>query len=276
MVAPNKTLETAFGTIGAVAWSLQIVPQIIKTWRRRDAAGLSTSLWIVWYLSGIFLGAYNIVQNLSIALQVQPQCFCLFSAIAAAQGIHYNHDRSVMASWLICILSLLIGGGVETGFVFAAKADASGKFTTALGVISAVLIVIGLLPQFWEVWKFKAVIGVSYIFLLVDMSGGVFSILSLVWTEGEFDAVASASYAAVIVLEAAIFALVPILNPSYYRRQARKHDEGTQSTQLEAAGASSAEEEGMAEKLRQAHKVAEESPREAASVDRRRVDIEEV
>lgn len=108
------------------------------------------------------------------------------------------------------------------------------------------------------------------------MSGGVFSILSLIWTEGEFDAVASASYAAVIVLEAAIFALVPILNPSYYRRQARNRDEGTQSTELEAAAASSAEEEGMAEKLRQAQARAEASPREAGSVEKRRSDVEEV
>lgn len=102
-------------------------------------------------------------------------------------------------------------------------------------------------------------IGVSYIFLLVDMSGGLFSILSLIWTEGEFDAVASASYGAVIVLEAAIFVLVPILNPSYYRRQAGHQDEETQSTEGEAVAASSAQEEGMAEKLRQAHAVAEES-----------------
>lgn len=29
----------------AVAWSLQIVPQIYKTWSRRSAAGVSTSLW---------------------------------------------------------------------------------------------------------------------------------------------------------------------------------------------------------------------------------------
>jgi hypothetical protein len=121
------------------------------------------------------------------------------------------------------------------------------------------------------------VIGVSYIFLLVDMSGGLFSILSLIWTEGDFDAVASASYAAVIVLEALIFALVPILNPSYYRRQARnRHEEGTHSTELEAAAARSAEGEGMAEKLRQAHTVAEESPREAASVDRRHDGADEV
>lgn len=36
------------------------------------------------------------------------------------------------------------------------QADASGRFTTACGVLSAVLIVVGLLPQLWEVYKYKA------------------------------------------------------------------------------------------------------------------------
>ena len=82
------------------------------------------------------------------------------------------------------------------------QADKSGKVAQAWGLLSAILIVVGLLPQYWEVYRARAVLGLSYTFLLVDMCGGLFSILSLVWTEGDFDAVASASYAAVIVLEA--------------------------------------------------------------------------
>ena len=98
---------------------------------------------------------------------------------------------------------------------------------TAFGVLSAIFIVVGLLPQFWEVYKFKAVIGVSLVFLFVDFSGAVFSTLSLVFAEGEFDTLAAVNYAAVGALELAIFALVPILNPAHWRRVAeqRRRDE---------------------------------------------------
>lgn len=109
---------------------------------------------------------------------------------------------------------------------------------------------------------------VSLIFLAIDLSGGVFSILSLVWSEGTFDALASASYAAVVVIETLIFLLVPILNPSYHRRQAAlaAKTEG-QDTEATAIGS---DEESTAVKLEHAVAVAEESPREAEEDARRR------
>lgn len=149
------------------------------------------------------------------------------------------------------LLLLVVGGGaLEYGLLRAAQADDSGKAAQAWGLLSAILIVVGLLPQYYEVYKMRAVVGISYLFLLVDMSGGAFSILSLIWTEGQFDAVASASYAAVIVLEAGgwsplgrekrltllalsgLFLLVPILNPSYHRRQALLECAGTERTAI--------------------------------------------
>lgn len=62
------------------------------------------------------------------------------------------------------------------------------------------------------------VIGVSLVFLAVDAAGGVFSTLSLVFSEGEFDTLACCSYAIVVFFELFLFALVPILNPPYRRR----------------------------------------------------------
>lgn len=70
--------------------------------------------------------------------------------------------------------------------------------TTTWGVLSAIFITGGLvslsprsviwsqltvrtsqIPQYVEIYRFKAVIGISLIFLLVDLLGGVFSLLSL-------------------------------------------------------------------------------------------------
>lgn len=179
-------------------------------------------MMFIWFLSGVFLGAYNVKQQLSIALQVQPQCFCVLAAIATAQSLRYDQGRGRVLCIVGCVVACVLAGAVEVGFYYAAKADSSNRFTTALGALAAMLIVLGLLPQYWEVYQYRAVIGISLLFLLVDLLGGLFSVLSLIWTAGDFDTVASISYAAVVVLELGIFALVPILNPRYHRAQEQK------------------------------------------------------
>ena len=52
-------------------------------------------------------------------------------------------------------------------------------------------------PQYWEIYKRKEVIGLSMLFMATDISGGVFSILSLAFKE-HFDVFASIVYAVVI------------------------------------------------------------------------------
>ena len=55
-----------------------------------------------------------------------------------------------------------------------------------------------LRPQYWEIYKFKEVVGISTLFMLVDMLGGVFSDLSLAFKDN-FDVVAGVSYSLVVV-----------------------------------------------------------------------------
>ena len=56
-------------------------------------------------------------------------------------------------------------------------------------------------PQYWEIYKFKEVIGISVLFMLVDMLGGVFSDLSLAFKDS-FDVVAGVAYSLVVVRSA--------------------------------------------------------------------------
>lgn len=53
-------------------------------------------------------------------------------------------------------------------------------------------------PQYYEIWKYKEVCGISLWFLAVDISGGVFSTLSLVF-KAKFEIVPGVSYAIVMV-----------------------------------------------------------------------------
>ncbi|BGP25596.1 cystinosin/ERS1p repeat protein [Rhodotorula toruloides] len=235
MVAPNTALENVFGTLGAVCWSLQLVPQIWKSWRKKDTAGLSTGMMLIWFKSGVWLGAYCYTSGLSVPLVVQPQAFCLFSAIAWAQCLVYDKKWKAWKATSVAVFICALAAGIETALIFGTKAlqdRGNNKMNQALGIIAAVFIIAGLLPQYWEVYKYRAVIGISLVFLLVDLLGGVFSFLSLIWTPPPFDVLACVSYSGVVALEVGIFVLAAILNPGYWRRkreeeERRKLEEGT-------------------------------------------------
>ena len=53
-------------------------------------------------------------------------------------------------------------------------------------------------PEYYEIYKHKEVIGVSILFMVVDMMGGVFSDLSLAFKD-KFDVVAGITYSLFIV-----------------------------------------------------------------------------
>ncbi|GAA5922752.1 hypothetical protein JCM3775_006124 [Rhodotorula graminis] len=229
MVAPNSVAENVFGTLGAVFWSGQLAPQLWKSWRRKDTAGLSTTMMFLWYISGIWLGAYCYTSDLSIPLIIQPQLFTLFSTLAWAQCLHYDSGYSTLSAWVVAGVALAVGGAVEAGLVVGCRHlqdQGNERLNTATGVIAAVFVIAGLLPQYYEVFKFKAVIGISLIFLSIDLLGGVWSLLSLVFSPPPFDALAAVSYSSVVGLEIGIFILAALLNPRYWRNErARKLEE---------------------------------------------------
>ncbi|GAA5872991.1 hypothetical protein JCM3774_004892 [Rhodotorula dairenensis] len=240
MVAPNSIAENVFGTLGAVFWSIQLVPQIWKSWRRKDTAGLSTFMLFLWFLSGVWLGSYSVTSGLSIPLVIQPQLFCLFSAVAWAQCLHYDSGLGRKSALLLVAGCLALGGGIEAGLIFGTKAlqhDGNERLNTATGVLAAILIIAGLLPQYWEVWKYKAVVGISLVFLSIDLLGGVWSLLSLVFAPPPFDPLAAVSYSSVVVLEIGIFLLAAILNPRYYRKEREKKAALAEEEREEAADA---------------------------------------
>ncbi|CED84149.1 Predicted membrane protein [Phaffia rhodozyma] len=252
----NPALENVFGTIGTVLWCIQIIPQIVINYRRKDTKGLSSILMFTWSAASIFLGIYCIVQNINIPIIVQPQLFGFLAAVCWIQCLYYGPRKlSLKKSIILLTVYLLIFGGLQAGLVFATRAgirNGTDAPLTLFGVISVIGLLGGLIPQYYEIFKYKEVIGLSLIFMTVrsffqhlvfdvsngisnlasyapqfiygrnvyqlDMLGGLFCTLSLVFKE-KFDILASVNYIGIFVLDLTILILAAILNPRANRRR---------------------------------------------------------
>jgi len=176
---------------------------------------------LLWGIAAGFLGVYAIVQNLNIPLIIQPQLFGMLSLISWGQCQYYGNRRSRTVSIVSVVAVAAVLGGLEMGAVFAIKPsyDAGNhKAVKFFGIMSSFLLSIALLPQYYEIYKHREVIGISVLFMTVDMAGGIFSDLSLVF-KGQFDIIASVTYTLVVVLDSLVIIAAIILNPAARRRR---------------------------------------------------------
>lgn len=180
----DSTLGDVFGTLGAVFWSVQLLPQIILNFRRRSAAGLSPGFMLTWACAGVPLGVYNITSNFNIALQIQPQILSSLSLITWGQCCRYERSWSWPRVGLAVALAMCALGSVETGLVFAVRAAVVQNILwpkTLLAVLSAVLLVAGVAEQYVAILKTHGVEGVSFLFCGLDAMGDVTSVISVLY-----------------------------------------------------------------------------------------------
>ncbi|KAJ3995663.1 PQ loop repeat-domain-containing protein [Lentinula boryana] len=228
----NSIAENVFGTSGTVCWTIQLVPQLWKSYREKDTTGLSDWMILAWSVAGAFLGTYSIVQNLNIPLILQPQLFSVLTMASWAQCQYYGRKRSLRVTLLLFFCGCAILGGFEVGTIYALRpsfnrGDRSGvEGTEFFGIISTVLITISFIPQYYEIHKRKEVIGISIWFMTVDLLGKcrVFSDLSLVFKSGVFDIVPAVTYSLVVVMDGAVILAACILNPRARRLRLQRQE----------------------------------------------------
>ncbi|KAL7420906.1 hypothetical protein Q5752_004860 [Cryptotrichosporon argae] len=210
-----RAADTAFATAGAVLWSIQVVPQIVKTYRTKSVEGLSSALMFIWTFAALVQGCYLIAARSSIPLQVQPQCFTFFSFVSSCQTLYYGPRRwSRPAVLALGAGGLAVLGAFEVGSVFALRAGERNGTTAPqqfYGWLASALLVLGLLPQYYEIYKLRRVVGISVAFMATDMLGGVFSFLSLFF-RATFDYTAFCQYALIVVGDGIIVVLALMLN----------------------------------------------------------------
>ncbi|KAE9402513.1 hypothetical protein BT96DRAFT_918192 [Gymnopus androsaceus JB14] len=241
----NIVAENVFGTLGTVCWMIQLLPQIRKSYLEKSTVGLSDWMIFSWALGGAFLGTYAVVQNLNIPLIMQPQIFGTLSLISWAQCQYYTRHWSRRNTILIAILTGCILGGFEAGMVFALRSPynhGSKRAESAIfffGIMSTVLITGALLPQYYQIYKHKEVIGLSIHFMLIDILGGLFSDLSLIFRPGSFNILAGVTYTLVIVTDGAVVVAAVILNPRARRRRQKAEIQNSPASNTTAPASAS-------------------------------------
>ncbi|KAH9976069.1 hypothetical protein BJV74DRAFT_798724 [Russula compacta] len=182
----------------------------------------------LWGIAALPLGVYAITQDLNVPLIVQPQLLGLFSLLSWCQCMYYGGARR-SRTWCVVVLgtTLVLWAALEVALIFALRPSyrrgtVAGKDGVRFfGILSTTLISISFIPQFYEIYKHRAVIGISLAFMAIDLLGGLSSILSLVFKH-QVDVLAAVAYGIVTVRPAAATAClyycrVTFLADEYFR-----------------------------------------------------------
>lgn len=127
---------------------------------------------------------YNIADDYNIALQVQPNILIFLSLFTWGQCQYYGKKRALKC---VVLFSAAIGtvlGGIEAGLVFALRvANERGQkwAATLMAVVAAVLLAGGVLRHYVDMWKTRSDAGLSLKFALLDASGDVASLISVIF-----------------------------------------------------------------------------------------------
>ncbi|CEJ60241.1 Putative PQ loop repeat protein [Penicillium brasilianum] len=228
----NVTVASnVLGTIGTVLWCIQLIPQIWYNYRRKKTDGFPAAMMLLWASCSVPMGAYLILQQVNIPLQVQPQIFGFFSLVGWGQILYYNHNFGRTKTILLCTAIILLFGGLEALLILTLRIPYNKGVTwpdLVVGIVAAILISAGLIPPYFELWKRDGrVIGFNWVFLAIDTLGGLFSLFALA-AQGTFDILGGIMYILVVVLESGIY-LSHIIWRFRYRQLRREAKESGRS-----------------------------------------------
>lgn len=99
------------------------------------------------------------------------------------QTLLYNSKWALWKVILIGLVNAAVFAGVEAALILTLQPlyDAgNGTGILVVGIIANILLAMGLLPPYGEIWKRRGrVIGINFVFLSMDWFGAFFSLMSL-------------------------------------------------------------------------------------------------
>ncbi|CAK7203779.1 hypothetical protein SEUCBS139899_006526 [Sporothrix eucalyptigena] len=165
-------------------------------------------MMFLWGVCGVPFGAYAIIQNFNIPIQVQPQVFMSLCMIAWVQILVYGNKWPVKKAAVTGVVMACLFAGVEAALVFGLRPIYErGNEAPALvvGIIASILLAAGLIPPYFEIYKRRGrVFGINFFFLAMDWSGAFFSLMALV-AQNSFDILGGVLYIICALLEIGIF-----------------------------------------------------------------------
>jgi uncharacterized protein with PQ loop repeat len=194
--------------LALVFWSFQLAPQCYLNCQHKSTGGLSSEMILLWTFGSLCTALYNLIARYHLPFLLQPNLFMCFSILCWAQCFYYeNRTHGIL---LGVGLSLLITG-VELGVLGALPAEDEQQWIcTLLGAASTACFGFGYFPQFRDIYRQRAVCGISRLFLCLDMTGALLSILALV-LQTNFEPIAGACYLIVFVSDLALLVLSYLL-----------------------------------------------------------------
>ncbi|KAK1453081.1 hypothetical protein CMEL01_04740 [Colletotrichum melonis] len=229
----------ALGTLGAVCWSIQLIPQIVINYRRHNATGLQPSMMMLWAWAGVPLGVYNIVEDFNIALQIQPQILTFLSLATWIQCFYYQRKSSILRSLAVVAPIATVMAGIQVALVIGlriVKARGTDWPMILMASLSAALLAAGVLRHYWDIYLHRTVRGISFIFVSIDAAGDVFSLASLFF-QRRLDMLGVVIYATEFVLWCGVFACGGYFNfLPWARKRLQAREEAGRSSELETPG----------------------------------------
>ncbi|KAJ4375201.1 hypothetical protein N0V83_002287 [Neocucurbitaria cava] len=172
------------GTMGAVCWSIQLIPQIVINYRRHNTTGLQPTMMMLWAWAGVPLGVYNIAEKFNIALRIQPQVLTLLSLVTWIQCYYYERKWSGLRCLVMVVPVICIMSAIQAGLIIAvghAKEKEMRWPSILMAAASATLLAAGVLRHYVDVYLYRTVRGISFIFVGIDALGDVFSLVSVIF-----------------------------------------------------------------------------------------------
>ncbi|KFZ09703.1 hypothetical protein V502_08547 [Pseudogymnoascus sp. VKM F-4520 (FW-2644)] len=212
IIEEQPVAANVLGTIGTVyvispPFGGSLIPQIWSNWKTKDTDGLPPTMVFLWAIAAVPFGTYAIVQQFNTPLQIQPQLLCTLSLISWVQILVYGNGWSWFKASAYGITTAAIFGGAQAVLILTLRPLYNRGINYPMiivGVIASILVAVGLLPPYYEMWKRRGrVVGISLWFIFIDLLGAFFSLMALV-AQREFDILGGVLYIAVIILELGI------------------------------------------------------------------------
>ncbi|CAK7272722.1 hypothetical protein SEPCBS57363_005289 [Sporothrix epigloea] len=217
-MAPQTSIPVTANVLGC-EWQIErntnpatvlalLIPQIWTNWRTKATDGLPALMMFLWAVCGVPFGAYAIIQNFNVPIQIQPQVFMSLSLVSWVQILIYGNKWPVKKAVFTGIMVAILFGGIEIMLILTLKPVYERGVevpTLVVGALASILLAAGLIPPYFEIYKRRGrVAGINFVFLAMDWNGAFFSLMAIV-TQNTFDVLGGILYITCVLLEIGIF-----------------------------------------------------------------------